>query len=183
MAKKAPETNPFVQIGQGFVINAVWKSEELTSSGEVPGDGSGSFSTQLRVYRFERDSRVSLYTDGLLGFFPGLSTSSKDMLLYIASRIQFNSDVIELEEDKYCVTMNVSRSTFFTARKELTNRIIVPRTSRKNTYWINPGYMFKGNRMEKYPEAVRMHNTHPFDKYRVPDLDPDDVMHQLPDPE
>ena len=180
MAKKHPETNPFVQNGSGFTINAVWKFEELVSSGVHLVDAvDGKSSSQYRAYKYEKDDRISLYTAGLLGFFPSLSTSSKDMIMYIASRVQYDSDIIELEEEKYCTVMNVSRSTFYSAKKEIVNRIIIPRTSRKNTYWINPSYLFRGNRMEKYPKMVKMHNDHPFDKLTTNLLEEPDILIDL----
>lgn len=164
MAKKAPETNPFVQSASGFKITAIWKMEKLITAGAESSDSASAVSTQWRAYKFEKDDRVSLYIDGLLGFFPHLSSAAKDMMMYIAARMQYDTDIIELEEEKYCNVMNLSRSTFFSAKRELTNRIIIPRTSRRNTYWINPAYLFRGNRMEKYPDSVVMRNEHPFEK-------------------
>lgn len=168
MAKSTPETNPFVQKESGFRINAIWKMEELVASGDTrehegPNDKSSS---QWHAYRYETDDKVTLYTRDLLGVFPFLSSAAKDMLIYVAARVQYNSDVIELEEEKYCRVMDVARSTFFAAKKELTNRLIIPRTSRKNTYWINPSYLFRGNRMERFPTAIHMENDHPFERFK-----------------
>lgn len=165
MPKKLPETNPFVQNGTGFKIEAIWKMEELVPNGaKRTSEYSTAGATTFHAYKYERDDRVAVYTKGILGMFSVLSSAAKDMMMFIASRIQYDSDVIELEEDRYCKIMNVSRSTFFAAKKELTNRLIIPRTSRKNTYWINPMYLFKGNRLEKYPESVVMVNNHPMDR-------------------
>ena len=105
---------------------------------------------------------MNLYTDGLMGFFPMLSSSGKDMFMYVCSKLQYNQDYIELTEERYCKDTGVSRSTFFSAKRELTNRVLIERKSRRNTYWINPMYMFRGDRMAQYPAAVKMVNEHPF---------------------
>ena len=166
MAKKHEETNPFVQLYTGFRIEAIWKCEKLITSvaDDSERDPNNKTGTQLRAYKFERDNKVTMFTDGLVGMFPNLPAASKDMFMYIAARIQYDCDYIELDEERYCKTMNTSRTTFFNAKRDLINRLIIPRSKRKNTYWINPSYLFKGSRMEKYPEYVRMMNEHPFNK-------------------
>jgi len=111
-----------------------------------------------------------MYTDGLLGFFVGLSSSAKDMVMYIASRLPYNQDYLELTEERYCAAMQVSRRTYFNARQQLENRIIIERVTRKGTYWINPAYLFKGNRMTMYPWAVKMDNAHPFEGTPPPNM-------------
>ena len=163
MAKKLPEINPFVQNSTGFAVHAIWKMRKLGIGG-----GSESPSALYEVHPVDVDDRVQVYTDGLLGFFPLLNSAAKDMFIYIACKLPLDQDYLELPDDKYCKEMNVSRATFFNARKELINRIIIPRTTRKNTYWINPAYLFKGDRLNKFPESVRMMNTHPLDKGAQP---------------
>jgi len=156
MAKKTPEENPFVQIALDFTIYAIWKSAELRPAG-APADMSLSNSRTFAYTKFEVNSKASVYSDnGLLNIFPTLPSAAKDMFMYIVAKIQYESDVIELEEEKYMETMGVSRATFYSARKALTNRIIMERKERKNTYWVNPAYIFRGSRISKYPKNVKM---------------------------
>jgi len=167
MAKHSEETNPFVQ-PDVFKIRAIWKMETLVTSGtENAQSGSKTNTQQLRAYKFEKSPKVLLYTDNLFSFYPQLMSAAKDMIMYIAAYVQYDCDYIELNEEKYCTLMNVSRSTFYAAKKDLTNRIIVPRMKRKNTYWINPQYLYRGSRMDKYPNSVVMENDHPFNKVKA----------------
>jgi len=167
MAKKPNLPNPFADPNR-FKIKAVWRLEKMITAGtDRLKEGHSTPLQQLRVYKQERGSKVLLYTEDLFTFYQNLSTSAKDMIMYIASRMRFNKDYLELEEDRYCETMNVSRSTFFSAKASINDIIILPRAKRNNTYWINPKYMFRGHRIEAYPDCVIMENTHPFEKYMI----------------
>lgn len=161
MAKKQVETNPFVLNETGFSIPAVWVSAKMGSTkGEAVVEDS--MYGMYRVNPVETAPRVVMYTEGLLNMFLGLSSAGKDMLMYIVVHLQHDQDYLELDEERYMGETGSGRTTFYRARTELTNRVIIPRMSRKGTYWINPMYMFKGRRMAKYPERVKMENAHPF---------------------
>lgn len=153
MTKKLLEINPFVS---ALEIKAVWRmKQENSSGGEAPKQ-------RYDVVLSDTTERCTVYTPHLLHWFKDLSTSAKDMFLWIAMKLRFDSDIIEITEEAYCKDMQVSRNTFYTAKQSLTNRLIVPRTSRKNTYWINPSYLFKGDRLTKYPERIIQLNEHPM---------------------
>jgi hypothetical protein len=118
----------------------------------------------FKATRVETAPRVTLYTEGLLNMFLGLSPAGKDMLMYILVHLRYDQDYLELDEEKYMSDTEAGRATFYRAKVELTNRVIIPRLSRKGTYWINPMYMFRGQRMSKYPDRIKMENSHPFVK-------------------
>lgn len=160
MPKKQPESNPFVSKASGFTIKAMWKLEKLTS-GSVTEHTSGG-KIQWCPYRLEVNDRASVYTEDILELFAQLSSGAKDMFMYVAAKLPYGKDYIELDEIRYCDVMKVAHATFFRSRKDLLNKLLVPRADRKGTYWVNPTYMFKGARMEKYPEAVVMLNDHPL---------------------
>lgn len=160
MPKKLPETNPFVQKEAGFVIHALWKLDRFGTE-EEHGVVGGN---QARAYRLEIDDRTQLYTAHVLDLFKQLSSAAKDMFIYIAIKLPYNQDYLELDEVKYCAITGVSRATFYAAKQQLTNRLLIPRVKRNNTYWINPVYMFKGDRMKAFPHAVVTDNEHPFNK-------------------
>lgn len=158
MAKKTPETNPFVQ---ALEIHCIWRMEFEQAI------ATDEYTTEVRMAKaklIETDDRASLYTAGLLSWFTDLSTSAKDMFMYIATKIGWEKDVIELDEETYCDVMKVSRNTFYNAKTQLTNRLLVPRTSRKNTYWVNPSYIFKGNRHERFKDRVIKTNENPLNQ-------------------
>lgn len=151
----APEPNPFVQT---LTIPILWK---LRSS---EGVENPTGTKTLGRYPLEVEQRVNFYTDRLLPLFLGLTPSAKDMVLYIAAHLSVNQDYLELREDRYCTDMQVSHSTYLAARTQLLNRLIIPRVARKHTYWVNPALMFKGKRLEKYPDKITPINQDPFEK-------------------
>lgn len=155
MAKKPDETNPFVQ---ALVIKAVWKLNIEHWDEETEGSRAVA-----KVHQIDRDDRASVYTDGLLEWFKSLPSSSKDMFMYIATVLGWEKESVQLVEEKYCQEMGVARATFFAAKHELVNRLIIPKKSRKNMYWVNPSYLFKGSRTKVFPNNVVPINEHPFE--------------------
>jgi hypothetical protein len=118
--------------------------------------------TAHHLVEVENAKPVSVYMDNdLLKVMAGLSASGKDMLLYIMRYLGSNRDTIELKEDIYIERMNVSDRTFRRAKEELTNLIIVKKKSRKDVYYINPQYLFRGNRINAYPESIVVTYTYP----------------------
>lgn len=156
MPKKNPENNPFVH---SLEIKGVWK---LDFEHKTKLEGNESSVTYAQSRLIDGDDRVSVYGDGLLNWFTPLSSSAKDMFMYIAIHLGYQRDVIELNEDDYCKLTGIGRTTFYKAKAELTNRLIVPRLSRRNTYWVNPSYLFKGSRIDKYPGCVIQSNENPL---------------------
>lgn len=162
MAKKADkleEFNPFTTPESGFSVPARWVKH--TSTLHLPENDTSLVKTlQARVK--EAAPRCTLYTADVLSFFPLLTSSAKDMFMYIAVHLPVGKDYMELREERYCTDLQVSRQTFFTARQQLVNRLIIPRTTRKHTYWVNPTYVFKGDRIAAFPGAVLLLNEDPF---------------------
>lgn len=148
MAKQKDEINPFCI---NFIIKGFWQLDLSTVKEDTPAG-----SATAKSYPIDADAHTSIYHDGLMTWFTTLSTSAKDMFMYIVIHLAYDSDVIELREDKYCESLGISRATFFKAKQELSDRLIVPRAARKNTYWVNPAYVFRGNRLKKYPEKVEI---------------------------
>ena len=159
MAKKNLEMNPFVQ---SLEIRAVWKITELSHGGEeIEGAVKGSCNYIL----MDTDEKCSVYPAHLLPWFSQLPTSAKDMVLWIMLHLGRKTDVIEIREDKYCKEMGVSRATFYSAKTAITNRLIASRAeSRTNTYWVNPAYLYKGDRVMAYRNNVREVNESPYKK-------------------
>ncbi len=156
MAKKADETNPFVQ---SLRIPAIWK---LQTGKEEHHEESLSISLNARV--IDTDIRCQIFPGNMLHWFKGLPTSAKDMVIWISLRIGFSTDVVEIREERYCEDLGISRATFYAAKAALTNHLIIPRTSRRNTYWVNPAYLFKGDRTKVYRSNLVMGNSNPLDK-------------------
>lgn len=141
--------NPFVQT---LVINARWKVETAYLSG-----GRTISSKPVEI-----DHYTTVYNEKTLALFKTLPVSSKDMFMWVSAHLNVNSDYLEINPDKYCKEMGVSSRTFYTALDGLRNRVIVPRESRANTYFINPQYLYRGSRISMYRDNVVTVNGDPL---------------------
>lgn len=114
------------------------------------------------LVEIENDKPISIYMDNdLLRVMSELSASGKDLLFYIMRYLGSSRDTIELKEEVYIKRMNVSDRTFRRAREELINLILVKKKSRKDVYFVNPQYLFRGSRLRAFPESVIVTYTHP----------------------
>jgi hypothetical protein len=85
-----------------------------------------------------------------------LTIRGKELLLYLIHSIDGKSDVIWIDRAKYMKINNIkSVNTFKDAIADAAKHgyIQAHTDSRrfKDVYWINPHYMFKGDRVRKYP--------------------------------
>jgi hypothetical protein len=145
MSDKIEEINPF---SVNLEIPVVYLTKKDTF-----GAGIRYSATPRELNTF-----VCLYTGSTLQMFRKLSPSSKDMMMYIMEKLnrlgEVDRDYLQLREEEYMEEMECSRSTFIRAKTELLNVVIIPRKSRKGTYWFNPLYFFKGSRMRKYTDKL-----------------------------
>jgi predicted transcriptional regulator len=86
-----------------------------------------------------------------------MKSNGRDLLLYIIYNIKENEDFINLKLDKICGQIKTSRPSLIKGINELSDVGIITRKSQSN-YWVNPHFIFKGNRIEHYykccPESV-----------------------------
>lgn len=87
-----------------------------------------------------------------------LPLRSKEMLLYILHYLESGQEYIWINRSEY-MKMNGIKSvnTFKTAVEELSLRSYVcPHVKIKDLLWINPGLFFRGNRVDKYPNNLKI---------------------------
>lgn len=84
------------------------------------------------------------------------------MVLWIMEHLPYEQDYMEMSEERYCSDMQVSKSSFYAAKGQLVNRLIIPRQSRRNTYWVSPGYLYKGSRVNRFKDRVVYENENPL---------------------
>lgn len=115
----------------------------------------------------------------LMDYLESSTSSGRTLLVYIMRRLRGKTDVIELSPDK----TGLGKSSFYNAVEELTNALIIRsrREVRLNTYWLNPAMLFRGNRLEKYPERAVYRNADPLElvKNRVKDFHLSEEEHAL----
>lgn len=92
---------------------------------------------------------VKLYVDGVSAI-EGLSSSGKKVfkILYLAIRDNKDTDTILMSFDIFDKdVVKISRTTYFKGMKELADKKFIAETMIQNYYFINPDYMFNGDRL------------------------------------
>lgn len=76
-----------------------------------------------------------------------LSCNAKVLLLYIAVSIKMNKKEIRLHWKTVSEWCGYSKSSYYTAVKELLDAdILAIKLKKDNSYYVNPNYVFNGNR-------------------------------------
>jgi predicted transcriptional regulator len=152
--------NPFLQ---NFKINVikVRKSfkEARTSDVEryMDGDSGINFVKDAKdvteTYLVEQQKKVSVfYIPHIENILYGvMKNAGRDLLLYVIYNIKEKQDWIDLKVDKIRSEMGISRATYYSAISQLIDVGIICKKI-KSEYWVNPIYIFKGNRLEFYKD-------------------------------
>ncbi|EFN8977098.1 replication protein, partial [Escherichia coli] len=108
--------------------------------------GNGGFFQAMEV---DKTQFVKLYVDGVSAI-EGLSSSGKKVfkILYLAIRDNKDTDTILMSYDIVDQDIvKISRTTYFKGMKELADKKFIAETMVQNYYFINPDYMFNGDRL------------------------------------
>jgi hypothetical protein len=105
---------------------------------------------------FESADKMSVYTNPSIRItLCNMSGSALKILVWLQQSIDYGTDIIKFNTNKFLKETGMSTSTFQKAKEELiTNNIIALKESDKKYWWINPIIMFKGNRTKKYPDNI-----------------------------
>jgi hypothetical protein len=134
-----PETNPFIRLDSIKVKM-------------IPTSTDGG-----RGWKFLDDEpRINVYPREFLDKYDSIKGNSncRELLIYIMDHLSYDSDIIQLVIDKLSEALGIPRSTLYDTIEKLEEKDFIKRTGKRSTYWINPYVMFKGNRINKYPEAI-----------------------------
>jgi hypothetical protein len=146
--------NPFVQ-SPDFKIRVKKKitKQFVFSYGELQKPEKTSYSTIESVQLIETQSKSSVYQfpyDNNV-IFKELTSSGRDLFLYLVYNLRPNQDWIRLPQEFVCTRMNISPPTFYKAIANLTDNAIIVK-KKKGEYWINPYFLFSGNRVTYYQD-------------------------------
>lgn len=144
--QKASEINPF---SQALVIETRYRYSRTTV-------GLQEIGLQEVKTLVEAESRTQLYHNHTFKVFKLLSNNSKLLFMWIATKIGWGSEKIELRSEKVCEATGFSTASFYRALDELkTYAVITESTSRDKTYWFNPILFFNGDRIKTFPGNVQ----------------------------
>lgn len=131
----------------------------------------------------EREPPASLFMDdNMLNVLKQLSKGANEMLYYILRYLGTKKDTIEIVYETYNQRLggDISIRSFYKSREELINVFIVKKKSRKNTYFINPNYIFRGSRIKAFPANVSVTWEHPYaTQLREMKIIPERIVHEI----
>jgi len=119
--------------------------------------GSGPYMEEVtRKYPVEEQQKVSMYkignnTEFCTYLFKVLSQSGRNLFLYIMATIGTEKDTINLNTEKMCNEMGISRNTAAGARDDLKDNGVIVH-DKGNVWWVNPFFIFRGDRIKYYQE-------------------------------
>lgn len=85
----------------------------------------------------------------------GLSSSAKELYLWIMYEIDPSEDALWINKQRYMEENNTSLNTYKKSVEELIRYAFIAYTIVKDVYWINPDFFFRGDRVNKYPTKIK----------------------------
>lgn len=162
--------NPFLNQHELKVIKIKNKSYVTDISSINPNDIAGDTEEITKSFLVEEQPKVSMYHipwDNNVLFKDQIKSNGRDLFLYIAYNIKTNEDTIILKSEKVMKNMNISRATLYTAISQLVDASVIVKKS-VSEYWINPYFLFKGNRIQYYktnkPDQIKIVYNKPTQK-------------------
>lgn len=158
--------NPFLQSVRLKVY--VTESKQLVIDTKDLNSVKSTINTQQE---FEKDPFTKLYNSKpFLNVFKQTSDTASKIFLYIAYNLDKDTDVISLDADQVMEFVGIkSTTTYYKYIRELIDNAVITRRS-NSEYWVNPLFLFNGNRIDYYkehcPECLDIINITEIQKYR-----------------
>lgn len=146
-------TQDFVKVREVTVTNRMINVGDI-SDGVITNKPSELKSKLL----LEDESFCKVYTRmGYRLHILELSDNAKSLFLWIIYEMNANCDYIEItgrQRKRYIAEAKKSNIAINMAIKELINASVISATTINGVYWINPLFIFTGNRISKYPDKL-----------------------------
>lgn len=143
--------NPFLQNFKLALVK-VYETYHETKTSNIETDGHVSkFRTITESYYMEQQEKTNFYKIPYAKnvFFRELGSAGRDILLYILCTIKLNQDTVELHHIKLTKEIDISKSTLYNGIQQLIDIGVICKKF-KSDYWVNPLYIFKGDRVAFY---------------------------------
>jgi len=149
--------NPYVRVGNKALTLHKDSDAKIVSNPIKTFDICKDVRGIARVREVDNDKFVKIYT-GHLGVWFELSVPAQKVLSYILNVLPRNSDMVRMSMDRLKgFTAYKSDTSIYDAINELCNRRIIARSKSTELYFINPGYIFNGDRII-FSEAILRNN-------------------------
>ena len=147
-------TNPFLQNFKLQLVE-ISEKEKIVNTKDIHDGMVLKFQTVQNIYSVEKQTKVSVYDipyiENIL-FKNDIKSNGRDLILFVVYNLVEDQDWINLKTDRVCSKMNISRPTLLSAIRQLEDAAILCRKS-QSEYWVNPFYIFKGNRINLYQKT------------------------------
>jgi len=148
--------NPFLDTEE-IVLIKLYERRYRVSTEDIPEDGIITDLTdvdeKITFYYAEQKDKTSIYHHSYVErILDKFTPSSMKLFLWIAYKLARNEDSIQLPYHKVGKKLKFSSSkTFYNAVNNLIAINIIAKKAR-GEYWVNPLYLFNGNRIKYYKE-------------------------------
>lgn len=147
--KEVFEINPFI-VNNPIEVVALPKKVAINNSDDLASPIDKLLDSH---YLHDAQDKTNVYRWGKRAMyeiiFGRLTDKSRSLFLYIMYSINKNEDFINLSAKKVGLDIGMSKRTLVDALKELKSNQVITMKSR-SVYWVNPNYIFNGNRIEYY---------------------------------
>lgn len=156
---KKPDIDP-TKIGVNPFVNSLSiKVVRKYASNEYNKDEEGLITN--KEFKLETKEYTKLFVGSEeRKIISNLNDNAKALLLWIMYELETGKDYLWINRLRYMEENNIkSPNTFNTPLRELVRYGFITQTIIKDVYWINPEFMFNGNRIKKYPNNLVIKNA------------------------
>lgn len=109
-------------------------------------------------YEYDADTYCKVFSDATRRkLVSELTPRGKDLLMWVQYEAKKGKDWLWINKERYMEECTVaSVTTYRSAVNELIKKGIIVKTVVTDTFWINPYFLFNGNRIKAFPDNVKI---------------------------
>lgn len=141
--------NPFI-VNQDFHLRLVdvYKRSISKSKGKTTEVTEKFFVEEQKSITVYKPGNNEVFTNLL---FKVMSKNARDLYLYIIATLGEDRDIVSLPMKDISELLEFKKSTYYNVIQELKDIAIIA-DYKKQDYWINPYFFFRGDRISYYQE-------------------------------
>jgi hypothetical protein len=111
-----------------------------------------------KIYKVERQQSTKLLKSAKnRQTVAKLLPAAKALLIYIMFQVEQNQDFVIIDKKEFMNENKISINTYKVALNQMIEQRFIKEAEIKHVYFINPLYIFAGNRLNKYPEKCKIY--------------------------
>lgn len=109
-----------------------------------------------KIYKVERQQSTKLLKSAKnRQTVAKLLPAAKALLIYIMFQVEQNQDFVIIDKKEFMNENKISLNTYKVALNQMIEQRFIKEAEIKHVYFINPFYIFAGNRLNKYPQRCK----------------------------